>query len=246
MDAESTDGWRPHFYPVLRRPRALDAFLALDQAQISESAIVAYANRYGWLGHPDLTEPGPGTPGVGFYAEPHELWRDAIHHLGKLQRLADRLKDSSKPGEFARRQLESSCERVGPVFFVSPDLHYPFSFGGGEWFMVPVDEVGARAPAEEVVRRCIERETELHLQRSLSVQVIDHKALRYVPITLRAALYVHFVQRFLGLAGRSAVCKFRHCHEEFTPRRRNHEYHSKSCMEKELYLRRREAKGGQA
>jgi hypothetical protein len=228
-------------YPVLRQPELLDRFINLQRYTPQETgvgfqplqdAVLAFANDYGWLGHPSLVSsvrywsrmnpilertlgrpPTPIEPETPYPAESlMQLWEPEIHHIAALWHAHKMLAELESSGSHrARTYVEKtirSAAQFGADGFI---FHVPTPI----WFLG--DRVVDAADPASRLRSALEAALQRKLRGNINV-VIEAGTLRYWPDGLLAAVYLHFAARLLNLASERRVCPY--CHDEFAVRRK--------------------------
>jgi hypothetical protein len=189
-----------------------------DQRIAVQTAILSFANRYGFLekGGPVIEE--SGEP-IG-WGESLSYWTGELGIFRCLMAFVDGLGRAEKGGQLQRNQLDEQVEKI--------DGGKRLRLGRSAIFLDRSELVGR--PFHVALRdrlRSFVRE-----RVSISLAPLS-KPLRFRPATVLSAVYLDLAMEMVGGLGPIRNCKY--CGTQFRARNRRQEFHTATCRSKYRY-----------
>jgi hypothetical protein len=247
-------------YPVLKRPKLLDAFFDLSQGP-SPDAILQFANRWGCLGEEDSMA---GATGRLVSAEPLGRWISELLHFRHLyetwQAIVVRDVEHAYPNDEVRRAGRLLADRIhwsadasrvvyeadvefppGSLPFAHMPRHQTHELIAGLGIRNTEHLLANWRPrdAVEPARYYVHKKVNDRLAGNVNLAVLPllDGRMRFFPKNLLAAVYVHFAFRLAGAGPQQRECEF--CRQLFPVRRRDQRFCGKNCREAAGYHRRK-------
>lgn len=220
--------------------------------------ILAFANRYGFLGSPvDLIDSDrkPGTTHVPvsdlISGEAVSHWQEETARFRDARETWRRLRDLSEGGP--QRQHDAHAYLMKRIHW-SPDGHVRYQseietragvVSFTRWVAVAADLEGGKlegrfghgdvaGPARLYVHWVVNEHIRGHVSPAVPA-FLERPAMRNFPDSLMAAIYLRFALDLVSPSSRESICDY--CHLPFAQGRRDKVYCSKNCKENARYHR---------
>jgi hypothetical protein len=188
--------------------------------------VIAFANRYGFLGAPHAVVDGSGAMvGLG---ESLSYWLAQLAVFHHLVAIWDKVSRPANNSELSRRQLDALIPRADYGFGRTIDL-------GPEFVFLHPDELRGRALSEIVGER-LRSVVSRRLTGAMHVALDPGKPLRFRPATMLAAVYLDLALELVGGTGaRLRECDY--CHNQYLASRRDSRFCSDTCRSQARHVR---------